>query len=59
MIVRVIDISEMMVRVPHVITVDGITYPRTQYNISIVNQYWATDNETVLDKLSLAVLSFE
>lgn len=54
-----IDISEMTVRTPHVIKVDGVTYPRTQHNINAVEKYWATDDETELNKLSLAVISFE
>ena len=53
-----IQISEVMVRMPNVIQVDGVIYPRTQFNVNIVRQYWETNDESVLDKLSEVQLVF-
>lgn len=53
-----IQISEVMVRMPNVIQVDGIIYPRTSMNIKIVKEYWETGEESILDRLSKVVLDF-
>jgi hypothetical protein len=36
---------------PKTIEVDGIKYPRHQWNIDVVMEYHRTKDETVLDKL--------
>lgn len=53
-----IKISDVMVRTPNVIQVDGIIYPRTVHNVKVVREYWETNDERVLDKLSEIVLEF-
>lgn len=54
-----INITGELIRIPKKIVVDGKNYPRTQHNINVVTEYWKTDDEKVLDRLSLAVLSFD
>jgi hypothetical protein len=36
---------------PAEIEVDGVKYPRTQWNIDVVMEYWNTKDESMLDKL--------
>ena len=54
-----IDIKARLVRTPETIVVDGVTYPNTQHNHDVVREYWATEDETVLDKLTNFVISFD
>jgi len=56
--VKAIDINHTFVKTPVRITIDGKNYPITRRNIEIVNEYWDTNDETVLDKLHEIVLSF-
>jgi len=51
-----IQISEVLVRTPNVIQVDGVIYPRNQYNVNVVRKYWDTGDEAVLDKLTTVSL---
>ena len=53
-----IQISDVLVRTPNVIQVDGVIYPRNQYNVNVVREYWETDDEAVLDKLTTVSLDF-
>lgn len=46
-----IDIKVALVRTPVKITVDGKTYPNTQWNYNVVREYWKTDDPKVLDNL--------
>ena len=46
-----IQIKYKIIRVPETITVDGITYPRNQRNLDIIDEYERTQDETTLDKL--------
>lgn len=46
-----IDIEIRTVVVPIKIEIDGKSYPITQYNRNIVEEYWATEKESVLGKL--------
>ena len=39
-----IQISDVMVRMPNVIQVDGVIYPRTSRNIQVVKEYWETND---------------
>ena len=55
---KAIDINHTFVKTPVRITIDGKNYPITRRNIEIVNEYWDTNDETVLDKLHEIVLSF-
>lgn len=53
-----IDINHTRIKVPVRITVDGKNYPITQWNIKVVQEYWETDDEAVLDKLKDFALEF-
>lgn len=55
---RGIDISSKQVTVPHVIRVDGVTYPNTQHNHNVVYEYWEKEDEKILDKLTNFVIDF-
>lgn len=55
---KTIDINHTFVKTPVRITVDGTTYPLTKRNIDVVREYWETDDESVLEKLSEVVLVF-
>lgn len=46
-----IQIEYVTVRTPKTIVVDGVKYPRTQWNLNVVAEYEKTGDETVLDKL--------
>lgn len=48
---KTIDINHTFVKMPVRITIDGKTYPLTKWNVDVVNEYWETDDEAVLDKL--------
>lgn len=51
-----IDINHTFVKVPVRITVDGTNYPITGWNIEVVNKYWETKDESILDRLKSFVL---
>lgn len=53
-----IKIKYVLVRTPETIVVDGVKYPRTQRNLDVVNEYELSQDESVLDKLSTAVIEF-
>lgn len=48
---RTIDINHTFVKTPVRITIDGKNYPITGWNVKVINEYWETGDETVLDKL--------
>jgi hypothetical protein len=53
-----IDINHILIKQPIRISVDGVDYPITRLNIDVVREYWETDDEAVLDKLSEIVIVF-
>ena len=53
-----IDINHTFVKVPIRITIDGKNYPITGWNIKVINEYWETNDEAVLDNLKDFVLDF-
>jgi hypothetical protein len=46
-----IDIDYTHIKTPVQISVDGKEYPIHQWNIKVVNEYWDSGDESVLDKL--------
>jgi hypothetical protein len=50
------DINIEFETVPKSIVVDGVNYPRTQWNLNIVAKYIQTKDEAVLDNLNTVVL---
>lgn len=53
-----VDIEHALIKTPVHITVDGKKYPLTGWNVSVVNEYWATDDEAILEKLKDFALEF-
>lgn len=53
-----VNITYVLVKMPDHIEVDGVTYPRTQRNVDVVREYWETNDDSVLDRLSNIVLEF-
>lgn len=53
---KTVNISYIIVKMPDKIEVDGVLYPRTQWNVNVVREYWDTGDEKILDKLSNVVL---
>lgn len=53
-----IDIKATFIDIPIHITIDGKNYPITNWNIKVVQEYWNTNDETVLDKLKDFALEF-
>lgn len=47
-----IQIEYMTVRTPKSIVVDGVRYPRTQWNLDVIAEYEQTGDEATLDKLN-------
>lgn len=53
-----IDINHTFIKTPVRISIDGKNYPITKWNIDVVNEYWETGDEAVLDKLKDFALVF-
>lgn len=53
-----IQIEYTTITIPKTITVDGTTYPNTEWNFKVVAEYNNTNDETVLDKLKDFALEF-
>jgi hypothetical protein len=46
-----IHIDHTFIKTPYRIVIDGINYPIHKWNIGVIEEYWETDDESVLDKL--------
>ena len=46
-----IHIDHTFIKTPYRIVIDGINYPIHKWNIRVIEEYWETDDESVLDKL--------
>ncbi len=53
-----IQIEYKQYTLPFKIVIDGVSYPNTQHNWNIIAEYNKTSDESVLDKLSNAVIRF-
>lgn len=53
-----IDIGHTYIKIPVRITIDGENYPVHKWNIKVINEYWETGDEAVLDKLKEFALDF-
>ena len=53
-----IDIDHTLIKMPVRITIDDEDYPLTQWNVSVVREYWETNDESVLEKLKDFTLVF-
>ncbi len=53
-----IDIDHTLIKMPVRITIDDEDYPLTQWNVSVVREYWETNDESVLEKLKDLTLVF-
>lgn len=48
---KIIDIGDIQVRTPTYIKIDGKVYPLTGWNRQVINEYWTSGNEDILEKL--------
>lgn len=53
-----IQIEYKQYTLPFKISVDGVSYPNTQHNWNVISEYNNSKDESVLDKLTKAVIQF-